>query len=55
MIYLHSAQQFYTSDFLIIKTVNKHGTHSLVEQYTRQTKQCNNLQQIFTLYQLDHK
>jgi len=36
MIYLHSAQQLYTSDFLIIRTVNKHGAHSLVEQYTQE-------------------
>jgi hypothetical protein len=54
-MYLHSAQQFYTSDFLIIRTVNKHGAHSLVEQYTQQTKQCKNQQEIFMLCQLDHK
>lgn len=39
MIYLHYAQQLYISDFLIIRTVNKHGAHSLVEQYTQQNRE----------------
>jgi len=54
MIYLHSTQQFYTSDF--IQTVNKHGTCSLAEQYVQQINHCNNQQEIFRLFpHLDHK